>query len=144
MLAASCLYLHVAADDSSKMKSADAEISSSSSRTTMKLTVWFSVGYRSPQQQLMMLFVFLSASISCLVNNTCTVTGPAVIDFHDTVNSVEDRCAYLLLNDKNFEIEILATFQERRRKDVSFLDSVTLKTGSSVYHLEQGGRVLVS
>ncbi|XP_072233021.1 alpha-tectorin-like [Leuresthes tenuis] len=78
----------------------------------------------------------------CLVNNICTVTGPTVIDFNGTFSSVEDRCAYLLLQDSIFDIKIVANFQERRRKDVSFLDSVTLTAGEDVFHLEQGGRVL--
>ncbi|XP_028260880.1 alpha-tectorin-like [Parambassis ranga] len=85
---------------------------------------------------------------SCLGNNicgfdaVCTVTGPTVIDFHGQVNSVKDRCAYSLVSVTN--LTVLATFQERRRKDVSFVDSVTLKLGGLEFHLGQGGRVLLN
>ncbi|KAG8012972.1 Alpha-tectorin [Nibea albiflora] len=80
----------------------------------------------------------------CLIQHTCTVSGPAVIDISGRVNSVQDRCAHslmLLPSAPNFHV--LANFQERRRKDVSFLDSVTLRLdGPRVdIHLQQGGRV---
>ncbi|KAF3698203.1 Alpha-tectorin Precursor [Channa argus] len=74
----------------------------------------------------------------------CTVTGPTVIDLFRQVNSVQDRCAYALVSDYYIpDFLILGNFQERRRKDVSFLDSVTLRLDSSgvLIHLEQGGRV---
>uniref|UniRef100_A0A3Q1IRN5 ZP domain-containing protein n=1 Tax=Anabas testudineus TaxID=64144 RepID=A0A3Q1IRN5_ANATE len=77
---------------------------------------------------------------------TCTVTGPSVIDFHSQVTFIEDRCAYSLLSTPLVpDFLLLANFQERRRKDVSFLDSVTLLLGSAgaQIHLEQGGRVLL-
>lgn len=74
---------------------------------------------------------------------TCTVTGPTVIDFQGRLNNVTDRCAYTLLSDLG--VEVFASFQERRRRDVSFVDSVTLAVGSGdAVILEQGGRVLVS
>ncbi|XP_030608828.1 alpha-tectorin-like [Archocentrus centrarchus] len=78
------------------------------------------------------------------VSKTCTVTGPTVIDIHGQVNSIQDRCAYSLVSTPLVpDFHVLANFQERRRKDVSFLDSVTLRLdGPGVYiHLEQGGRV---
>ncbi|KAK5618351.1 hypothetical protein CRENBAI_019423 [Crenichthys baileyi] len=82
----------------------------------------------------------------CSLDTICTVTGPAVIDFHGQQNSVKDRCSYSLLRIPSVpDFQVLANFQERRRKDVSFLDSVTLRlNGSSVHiHLKQGGRVLL-
>ncbi|MEQ2293616.1 hypothetical protein AMECASPLE_035390 [Ameca splendens] len=95
--------------------------------------------------------MFVSVSISCssdsLLDTICTVMGPAVIDFHGQQNSVKDRCSYSLLRIPSVpDFQVLANFQERRRKDVSFLDSVTLRlNGSGVHiHLKQGGRVLVS
>ncbi|MEQ2246371.1 hypothetical protein ILYODFUR_037804, partial [Ilyodon furcidens] len=81
----------------------------------------------------------------CSLDSICTVTGPAVIDFHGQQNYVKDRCSYSLLRIPSVpDFQVLANFQERRRKDVSFLDSVTLRlNGSGVHiHLKQGGRVL--
>uniref|UniRef100_A0A3Q0RF97 ZP domain-containing protein n=1 Tax=Amphilophus citrinellus TaxID=61819 RepID=A0A3Q0RF97_AMPCI len=78
------------------------------------------------------------------VSKTCTVTGPTVMDIHGQVNSIQDRCAYSLVSTPLVpDFHVLANFQERRRKDVSFLDSVTLRLdGPGVYiHLEQGGRL---
>ncbi|MEQ2260924.1 hypothetical protein XENORESO_003324, partial [Xenotaenia resolanae] len=83
----------------------------------------------------------------CSLGSICTVTGPAVINFHGQQNSVKDRCSYSLLRIPSVpDFQVLANFQERRRKDMSFLDSVTLRlNGSGVHiHLKQGGRVLVS
>nr|XP_054590338.1 uncharacterized protein LOC107396477 [Nothobranchius furzeri] len=83
----------------------------------------------------------------CSFDTICTVTGPAVIDIQGHKNSVEDRCAYSLLSIPSVpNFLVLANFQERRRKDVSFLDSVTLQVaGSGVQiHLIQGGRVLLN
>lgn len=78
---------------------------------------------------------------------TCTVTGPTVIDIHGQVSSVPDRCGYgLIWTPSAPDFHVLANFQERRRKDVSFLDSVTLQLdvpGVHI-HLGQGGRVWVS
>ncbi|XP_044204526.1 uromodulin-like [Thunnus albacares] len=76
----------------------------------------------------------------------CTVTGPTVIDIHGHLNSVQDRCAYDLMETKSIpDLKVHATFKERRRTDVSFLDSVILQLdGPGVnINLEQGGRVLV-
>uniref|UniRef100_A0A3Q2DAL5 Alpha-tectorin-like n=1 Tax=Cyprinodon variegatus TaxID=28743 RepID=A0A3Q2DAL5_CYPVA len=77
----------------------------------------------------------------------CTVTGPALIDFHGLLTSVRDRCTYSLLSLPSApDFQVLANFQERHRKDVSFLDSVTLRLdGPGVQiHLKQGGRVQVN
>lgn len=63
------------------------------------------------------------------------------------MNSVQDRCAYSLMSGPSVpDFHVQTNFQERRRKDVSFLDSVTLRLdGPGVHiHLEQGGRVRVS
>lgn len=77
----------------------------------------------------------------------CTVMGPTVINTDGLLSSVPDRCTYLLLSvPSNPHFQILANFQDRRRKDLSFLDSVTLlldEPGVRI-HLKQGGRVLVS
>ncbi|PWA13917.1 hypothetical protein CCH79_00018520, partial [Gambusia affinis] len=79
----------------------------------------------------------------CFKTQICTVTGPTVIDFQGQQSSVKDRCVYSLVSDSSSGFEVLANFQERRRRDVSFLDSVSLRpAGSNVYfHLEQGGRI---
>ncbi|XP_076738741.1 uncharacterized protein LOC143416978 [Maylandia zebra] len=79
-----------------------------------------------------------------MLYSTCTVTGPTVIDFHGQVNSVEDRCSYsLVLTPSVPDFHVLGNFRERRRKDVTFLDSVTLVLDrpSIKIHLEQGGTV---
>lgn len=74
------------------------------------------------------------------------MTGPAVIDFNDQLKTVEDRCGYTLLTGSPIQgLTVVANFQERRRRDVSFLDSVTLRLqGQDDVHLEQGGIVKVS
>ncbi|XP_040913273.1 uncharacterized protein LOC121194439 [Toxotes jaculatrix] len=70
---------------------------------------------------------------------TCTVTASSAIDFSGSVDHVPGRCAYSLLS--HLDVQLLAVFQDRRRKDVSFLDHVILKkTGVSI-HLGQSGRV---
>ncbi|XP_015801547.3 uncharacterized protein [Nothobranchius furzeri] len=81
----------------------------------------------------------------CL-NTTCTVTGPTVIDFNGHLGFVADRCAYSLMSDSKNNFKVLASFQERRRRDVSFLDSVTLQLDDPgvQIHLEQGGRVQIN
>ncbi|XP_068578084.1 uncharacterized protein [Cebidichthys violaceus] len=74
----------------------------------------------------------------------CTVTGPTVIDIHGQVNSVQDRCAYSLMTTASIpEFQVHATFRERRREDVSFLDRVILFLEKPNVHinLEQGGKV---
>ncbi|KAM4713899.1 alpha-tectorin-like [Anableps anableps] len=81
----------------------------------------------------------------CSSDSICTVAGPAVIDFHGQQNSVKDRCSYSLLRIPSVpHFQVLAHFQERRRKDVSFLDRVTLQLDGVRVHLKQGGRVLTN
>lgn len=77
--------------------------------------------------------------------STCTVTGPTVIDVHGHMNSIQDRCAYSLFSTPLLpDFLVLGNFRDRRRKDVSFLDSVTLRLDGHDIHLEQGGIVQVS
>ncbi|XP_041821683.1 uncharacterized protein LOC121626990 [Chelmon rostratus] len=80
---------------------------------------------------------------TCILDPICTVTGPAVIDFYGQLNYVEDRCGYNLLTGSSIQnLTVVANFRERRRRDVSFLDSVTLRLqGQDDVHLEQGGIV---
>ncbi|XP_032438748.1 uncharacterized protein LOC116732578 [Xiphophorus hellerii] len=83
------------------------------------------------------------------LGSVCTVTGPAVVDFQGQQNSVKDRCWYSLLRiPSGPDFQVLAHFQERRRKDVSFLDGVTLRlngfTSAVDIQLKQGGRVLLN
>ncbi|XP_006808626.1 alpha-tectorin-like [Neolamprologus brichardi] len=76
------------------------------------------------------------------VNSTCTVTGPTIIDVHGQINFIQDRCAYSLFSIPSLpDFHVQGNFEDRRRKDVSFLDSVTLRVGGHVIHLEQGGRI---
>ncbi|KAK2863509.1 hypothetical protein Q5P01_003042 [Channa striata] len=81
---------------------------------------------------------------SCAVDQICTVTGPTVINFAGEFHSVADRCAYSLMSVSSVPgVHLVANFQERRRKDVSLLDSVTLvldDPGVQI-HLEQGRTV---
>uniref|UniRef100_A0A3Q2ZX12 ZP domain-containing protein n=1 Tax=Kryptolebias marmoratus TaxID=37003 RepID=A0A3Q2ZX12_KRYMA len=72
----------------------------------------------------------------------CTLTGPTVIDFSSHLDFVKDRCDYHLLQIQG--LSVVGYFLERRLKDVSFLDSVTLEVNGVHIHLKQGGRVLVS
>ncbi|XP_053171554.1 alpha-tectorin-like [Scomber japonicus] len=76
----------------------------------------------------------------------CTVTGPTVIDINGQVNSAKDRCGYTLMKTTSIPgIKVHVTFKERRRVDVSFLDSVILQledAGVKIY-LKQGGKVMV-
>ncbi|XP_074514400.1 alpha-tectorin-like [Sebastes fasciatus] len=74
----------------------------------------------------------------------CSVTGSTVIDFVGGVHSVPDRCGYTLMDPSVIPgFRVLGVFQERRRKDVSFLDRVILQLGTAGVQisLEQGGRV---
>uniref|UniRef100_A0A3P8QAG1 ZP domain-containing protein n=1 Tax=Astatotilapia calliptera TaxID=8154 RepID=A0A3P8QAG1_ASTCA len=78
----------------------------------------------------------------CVSASTCTVTGPTIIDVHGQINSIQDRCAYSLFSTPLLpDFLVLGNFRDRRRKDVSFLDSVTLRVDGHDIHLEQGGRV---
>ncbi|XP_031149001.1 alpha-tectorin-like [Sander lucioperca] len=72
---------------------------------------------------------------------TCTVSGPAVIDFSRRVSFIRDRCAYTLMSGPG--LQLLAAFKERRRTDVSFLDRVILRLDEPAVdiHLGQGGKV---
>lgn len=93
------------------------------------------------------MIVFFFASISCVVDTTCTVTGPTVINVHSQLNFIKDRCAYSLVSIPSIpNLYLVANFRDRRREDVSLLDSVILRLdGPGVHiHLEQGGRVWVS
>ncbi|KAL4008068.1 hypothetical protein ACER0C_001920 [Sarotherodon galilaeus] len=77
-----------------------------------------------------------------MVNSVCTVTGPTIIDVHSQINSIQDRCAYSLFSTPSLpDFHVLGYFKDQRRKDVSFLDSVTLRVDGHDIHLEQGGRV---
>ncbi|XP_029315301.1 alpha-tectorin-like [Cottoperca gobio] len=81
---------------------------------------------------------------SCKLNSMCTVTGSAIIDIVGRVHSVPDRCGYTLMKPSSIPgFQVLGFFQERRRKDVSFLDRVTLQLDSAGVQisLEQGSRV---
>ncbi|XP_014185791.2 uncharacterized protein LOC102302538 [Haplochromis burtoni] len=78
----------------------------------------------------------------CVLASTCTVTGPTIIDVHGQINSIQDRCAYSLFSTPSLpDFLVLGNFEDRHRKDVSFLDSVTLRVDGHDIHLEQGGRV---
>ncbi|XP_076581701.1 alpha-tectorin-like [Chaetodon auriga] len=78
----------------------------------------------------------------CILDPICTVTGPAVIGFYGDLNTVQDRCAYTLLSGSSISgLTVVGYFRERRRRDVSFLDSVTLQLDGEDVHLEQGGIV---
>ncbi|XP_067378940.1 uncharacterized protein [Channa argus] len=82
----------------------------------------------------------------CIVDQICTVTGPTFIKFDGQLNSIQDRCAYSLLSVSSIPgMRLVANFQERRRKDVSFLDNVTvfLEEQGVQINLEQGRRVRV-
>ncbi|KAI4806020.1 hypothetical protein KUCAC02_010612 [Chaenocephalus aceratus] len=81
---------------------------------------------------------------SCGFKTMCTVTGSAVINIVGRVESVPDRCGYTLVGPSVIPgFKVLGVFQERRRKDVSFLERVILQLDSPNVQisLEQGGRV---
>lgn len=84
----------------------------------------------------------LSSVHSCTLDAICSVLGPVIIDIAGSVSSIPSRCSYTLMTTADFRIE--ARFRERRRTDVNFLDSVTMKINSDKFLLEQGGRVYVS
>lgn len=98
------------------------------------------------------MFTVWNPNLSCVsmlsgaaVAKICTVTGPTVIDFQGSLNNVADRCAYSLVSNLDASIGVFASFMERRRRDVSFVDSMTLSVGGgNNIVLQQGGRVLVS
>uniref|UniRef100_A0A3Q3AEA9 ZP domain-containing protein n=1 Tax=Kryptolebias marmoratus TaxID=37003 RepID=A0A3Q3AEA9_KRYMA len=74
-------------------------------------------------------------------HSICTVTGPTVIDFSSHLDSVKDQCDYYLLQIQG--VSVVGNFLERRLKDVSFLDSVTLEVNGVHIRLKQGGGVPV-
>nr|XP_019935335.1 PREDICTED: uncharacterized protein LOC109624861 [Paralichthys olivaceus] len=76
-------------------------------------------------------------------NITCTVTGSTVINFFGNATSIPDRCAYTLISHSG--VQLLAVFQDRRRKDVSLLDHVILRMdGPGVnISLGQGGSLVM-
>ncbi|KAM9855728.1 uncharacterized protein ACBR49_001912 [Aulostomus maculatus] len=84
----------------------------------------------------------------CLGNNmcvpylTCTVAGPAVIDFSSELNSALDSCGYELVSlPSEPDFKVKANFRERRLEDVNFLDSVTVQLGPSTFFLGPYGTV---
>lgn len=84
---------------------------------------------------------------SCVLNAMCTVTASTVIDFTGHAHSVPDRCGYTLMSSSSIPgLQVLAVFQERRRRDVSFLDRVILQLheGRVQISLEQGSRVYLN
>lgn len=86
-------------------------------------------------------------SFSCILNTVCSLTGSTVIDFIGRVHSIPDRCGYTLMRPTSIPgFQVLGVFQERRRKDISFLERVILKLDRAGVQisLEQGRRVYVS
>uniref|UniRef100_A0A3B3CWI3 ZP domain-containing protein n=1 Tax=Oryzias melastigma TaxID=30732 RepID=A0A3B3CWI3_ORYME len=82
---------------------------------------------------------------TCSVKGLCTVTGPTVIDFSGQMNSVSDLCEYSLLHDQSTGFSLKANFLDRRRRDVSFVDSLTLDFSErDDIQLLQGHRVTVA
>uniref|UniRef100_A0A3B3B510 ZP domain-containing protein n=1 Tax=Oryzias melastigma TaxID=30732 RepID=A0A3B3B510_ORYME len=82
-----------------------------------------------------------SASISCL----CSVVGSNILDFTGDFWFVTDLCDYFLLREKPTGFSLKAKFLERRRRDVSFVDSLTLDfSDSDDIQLLQGHRVMVA
>nr|XP_057937304.1 uncharacterized protein LOC131135460 isoform X2 [Doryrhamphus excisus] len=77
----------------------------------------------------------------CVNEAVCTVTASTVIDHHGNTTSVDDRCAYTLLSESG--VRVVGVFQERRRKDVMFLDRIVIHLDDPDVdiHLGQGGRV---
>ncbi|KAF3840572.1 hypothetical protein F7725_006434 [Dissostichus mawsoni] len=75
----------------------------------------------------------------------CTVTGSTVIGFHGAVHSVQDRCAYSLMEPEgSASFNLMAGFRERRRTDVPLLDHLILSLPDVTMYLEQGGRAGVT
>ncbi|XP_060940565.1 alpha-tectorin-like [Limanda limanda] len=81
---------------------------------------------------------------SCIPNNVCTVVGSTVIGFAGQVQAVPDRCGYTLFKSTPIPgFQVVGVFQERRRKDVSFLKRVILQLAGAQISLEQGSRALL-
>ncbi|XP_056284634.1 alpha-tectorin-like [Pseudoliparis swirei] len=86
--------------------------------------------------------VYVKSRVICVLNAVCSVTGSTVIDFVGRVQSVPDRCGYTLLQSSLFPgLKLLAVFQERRRKDVCFLDRLIVQLEGVQISMEQSGRV---
>ncbi|XP_034058938.1 alpha-tectorin-like [Gymnodraco acuticeps] len=84
------------------------------------------------------------ADNTCAAPVVCTVTGSTVIGFHGAVHSVQDRCAYSLMEPEgSASFNLTAAFRERRRTDVPLLDHLILSLPGVTMYLEQGGRVRV-
>ncbi|CAJ1050067.1 uncharacterized protein LOC117808825 [Xyrichtys novacula] len=78
--------------------------------------------------------------IACKDHSVCTFTGPSVVDTSGKVGTIMDLCDYHLLSSTllaDFSVE--AEYKDRRRKDVSFVNTVRIKKGSATYRMEQGG-----
>lgn len=88
------------------------------------------------------LFLSLCTFPSCMFDLVCTVTGPTVVEFDGTNSYVPDRCAYTLLNIS--DVVVTGKFLERRRQDMTFLNSVALSVNHTHFYLDQGGIVQVS
>ncbi|XP_068164932.1 uncharacterized protein [Antennarius striatus] len=80
----------------------------------------------------------------CVHDPLCTVIGPSVIDFFNFNFTVEDRCTYTLMSTSN--VTINGEFKQRRRKDISLLDNLTLMftNVNEIIKLLHDGRVLVN
>ncbi|XP_033843054.2 alpha-tectorin-like [Periophthalmus magnuspinnatus] len=84
---------------------------------------------------------------TCTLDATCTVTASTIIDVIGQLHTVPDRCGYKLMEHVSIpDLEVFGVFQERRRKDVSFLERLVLhlKSSNVDISLEQGGRVKVN
>ncbi|KAI4815518.1 hypothetical protein KUCAC02_005660 [Chaenocephalus aceratus] len=88
---------------------------------------------------------FCQADNTCAIPPVvCTVTGSTVIGFHGAVHSVQDRCAYSLMQPEgSASFNLIAAFRERRRTDVPLLDHLILSLPGVTMYLERGGRVRV-
>ncbi|KAI4794401.1 hypothetical protein KUCAC02_032091 [Chaenocephalus aceratus] len=86
---------------------------------------------------------FCQADNTCaILPVVCTVTGSTVIGFHGAVHSVQDRCAYSLMQPEgSASFNLTAAFRERRRTDVPLLDHLILSLPGVTMYLERGGRV---
>ncbi|XP_071060301.1 uncharacterized protein [Pseudochaenichthys georgianus] len=86
---------------------------------------------------------FCQADNTCAIPPVvCTVTGSTVIGFHGAVHSVQDRCAYSLMQPEgSASFNLTAAFRERRRTDVPLLDHLILSLPGVTMYLERGGRV---
>ncbi|XP_060945044.1 alpha-tectorin-like [Limanda limanda] len=81
---------------------------------------------------------------SCISNNVCTVIGSTVVGFAGQVHAVPNRCGYTLFKSTSIPgFQVVGVFQERRRKDVSFLKRVILQLAGAQISLEQGSRALL-